>query len=351
MEKHIKMSVVVPTHGRVDLFKKTLESLIKQTTDEFEVIVTDDSSLKKEQDEIKALVEAALQKGLNVKYIFTEPNLRQAKNTNQGLRNTKGEYIRILHSDDLLAPKCIETEIKAFEEYKDYDFLSHFAILFKEKIKFNSNIKIRPYNIYECWLKKNIFVSTVLPTTLAFRRCIYDEIGGMDESYDFLCDWDFYFRILLNAYKKGRNSIDISKGLVGWRVHNNSTTGTMALVCFNEHIRFINNIIKIYKKYHILSRKELRQALRASSEYRYERVINDYKKYHNFELPKIPVIYKSEYKKVKLYNEKLKKHINLFLKPFKVVINWLLQPFSIIFYLFKLIIKFFKVCIKQERGL
>ncbi len=335
MENDIKMSVVVPAHGRVGLFKITLDSLIRQTTDKFEVIVTDDSSLEAERNEIKTLVEAAHKKGLNVRYIFTEANLRQAKNTNQGLRSAKGDYIRILHSDDLLAPQCIETEIEIFEKYKDYDFLNHCPILFNDKIQFNSNVAVYPYNIYEHWLKKNIFVSTVIPTALAFKRCIYEEIGDLDESYDFICDWDFYFRLLLNAYKKGKNSIEISQGLVGWRVHDNSTTGTMSLVHFNETVRFVNDITKIYKENKILSDKELKRAAGDAVKYRYERVVDDYNKYHNFELPKIPIVYKVEY-------QKLKKHINLFFKPIKDLLNWLLQPISIMFYLCKLVIKIFE---------
>ena len=47
------MSVVVPTHGRTELFAETLASLERQTLASFEVIVTDDSALAEDRQTIE----------------------------------------------------------------------------------------------------------------------------------------------------------------------------------------------------------------------------------------------------------------------------------------------------------
>ena len=107
----IKMSIVVPVHGRISLFIDTMNSLEKQTSKDFEIIVTDDSSDENERNEVKKIVNEFKRDDIPVNYMFTEPNLGQSKNTNQGLKEAKGKYIRILHSDDLIRKDCIEKGI------------------------------------------------------------------------------------------------------------------------------------------------------------------------------------------------------------------------------------------------
>lgn len=331
----IKMSVVVPTHGRVDLFKKTLDCLLEQTIQNFEVIVTDDSALKQEQNQIKALVSKAKNNGLNVKYIFTKPNLKQARNTNQGLKEAKGKYMRILHSDDVLAPNCLEMEIKAFETYPQCNFITHSAINFSDKISFNLNAYFGVFDLMKYWLNHNIFLGCVLPTSLAFKREVYDRVGGMNEKYDFLCDWDFFFRILLDGFKRNElTAIFFSKGLVGWRNHSNSITSTMSLACFNEHKFFIDSIIPIYKKRKIISSKLLKQNLRDAIDFRYNRVIADYQKFHNFKLPYIPLKYHPKYKK---YMKKLKTNYDAFMYPILIILKWCFRPLAMFLQVLKLI--------------
>ena len=100
-----RLSVIVPTHGRVDLFEQTLATIEAQTWDEFELIVTDDSAMQTDQDAIEAAVEQYRNRTKrSARYVFTSPKLGQAANTNQGLHAASGQILRILHSDDLVRP-------------------------------------------------------------------------------------------------------------------------------------------------------------------------------------------------------------------------------------------------------
>src|SRR5678816_4526057 len=105
------MSVVVPTHGRTDLFVETLASLERQTLASFEVIVTDDSAVATDRQTIETATRGyQARTGRPAHYLFTAAGLGQALNTNQGLAQARGEFVRILHSDDLLAPRTLEAE-------------------------------------------------------------------------------------------------------------------------------------------------------------------------------------------------------------------------------------------------
>lgn len=255
----IKMSVIVPTHGRVELFKETLKSLECQTTNDFEIIVTDDSNFEYERDEIKILIKNFKRKNINIKYVFTKANLYQAKNTNQGLKFANGKYIRILHSDDIIANNCIEEEIKLFEKYNDIDiFYSHkINFINTEDIIFdNKYIKLNIISP-KIWLQSTIFTNTIIPSCICFRKSLLNKVVGLYENYNFLCDWKLFFDLLIISYKEDKKIGCIQSQFIGWRVHNNNISSNLIFEHFLEHKDFIKNVQKIYKELNIINNKEL----------------------------------------------------------------------------------------------
>jgi glycosyltransferase involved in cell wall biosynthesis len=335
----VKMSVIIPTHGRVTLFKQTLQCLAAQTSSEFEIIITDDSSEEKDRNNIKAAIKQFKKKNIPVRYIFTRSNLLQALNTNQGLKEARGKYLRILHSDDLLAPQCIAKEISVFEANPDIDFFYHHAIQFSNDIKFSSAeqsvTKIDP----RIWLNRYIFTRTVLPTCLAFRRELYKRVGGMDEKYKFLCDWQLFLDFLLDAYKNNKQTLHIEKCYVGWRVHQDSITSSLGLTHFTEHEDFIKKLKLTYQKNNILSPQQLQQNIKIAEAYRYKRILEDHIKYGNFPLPpNMPF----QYKYAREMGE-IRDRIKIILFPLTSILRWLKQPFAIGLIILKLAVKIGKV--------
>lgn len=275
----IKMSVVIPTHGRVDLLKETLKSLYNQSSKKFEVIITDDSPLVEQREKISELVTLYKSKGMIIRYIFSKPNILQAPNTNQGLKIATGSYIRILHSDDLISPNCIEKEIEVFEKNPKIDFLYHWSIPFTDNLNFETKVVNLNFIDSRVWLDNPIFTHTVLPSCLCFRSSLLSEIKGMDESYKFLCDWQLFFDFLLSSYKQGKSICFYNTGYVGWRVHEQSVTSTLYIDHFLEHERFIRKISQVYNEMKIVSKNKLRQNIYDATKYRYERLYTDLKKY------------------------------------------------------------------------
>jgi len=326
----IIMSVVVPTHGRVALFKHTMASLYAQTAKGFfEVIVTDDSSQSHEQDEIRHIVEDYRAKGFDARYIFTKPNLYQAANTNQGFMTTSGKYIRILHSDDLLAPECIETEIKVFENNPSVDCFYHDPLLFENDIEFSKSQitdftagwekfrQVRNVDILDEWLRGPIFTGTVLPSCMVFKKTLLNRIGGMKESYRFLCDWQLFYDFLIDANRHGKAMINISKGHVGWRVHSDSVTGTLFVTHYLEHLDFIKNISIAYKQMRIASRMQIRYYNQSAAQYRTKRLAVDFKNQSSESKARN----RTSYYKLRLTDRYLLVHraLNVILFPFKVL--------------------------------
>lgn len=108
--KHPRLSVVVPTHEMEDrefFFKRLLESLWNQSFQDFEIVVTDNS----EDDTIKGICEWYK---TGIRY-YRNPRKGMAPNTNEGIRLSKGQIVKILYMDDyLLHDDVLDMTIKKF---------------------------------------------------------------------------------------------------------------------------------------------------------------------------------------------------------------------------------------------
>lgn len=330
-----KMSVIVPTHGRIDYFKETMTCLLNQNSDEFEVIITDDSAKEEERKEIEAIVKRYQEIGCNFRYVFSKPNLLQAPNTNQGLSLAKGKYIRILHSDDLISHNCIAKEIKTFEENPEIDFFYHHIIAFwfkdhqladyyqnkpvknSELIFRNQNIQPEIIDPYLCWIQ-NIFTATAVPSSIVFKKELLQRAGMMKENYKFLCDWDLFYRFILDAILHNKKTAFIDKGYVGWRFGGESVSKNLFLNHFYEHEDFIKRITGELNSLKLLDKKTLRKCVFQALKYRMQKLHSDFIKKTNLKqkISLLPVM-------LKLYCSRLPLFLDMVLSiifiPFKII--------------------------------
>ncbi len=244
-EKGPALSVVVPTNSRVALFLETLASLERQSLDSFELIVTDDSRLPTDRMAIReATMKYADRTGRATRYLFSDPGLGQARNTNQGLTAASGHLIRILHSDDLLARRALEAEIALMSDPRlCIEFLFHYCVPFVNSPRFDNQpvlSLVQPAHFF----RNRMHSGTPLPSGVVFTASALREVGPMQSNLDFLCDWEFVARLILREHKYNRFLGSLSQGFVGWREHQESTTGRFWHKHFLEHEQFIEDICR-----------------------------------------------------------------------------------------------------------
>jgi glycosyltransferase involved in cell wall biosynthesis len=86
-------SIIIPAYNRALILPKTIASILKQTFNNYEIIVVDDGSKDNTKEVISEL------KIENLKYIYQE-NAERSAARNNGMRNAQGQYICFLDSDD-----------------------------------------------------------------------------------------------------------------------------------------------------------------------------------------------------------------------------------------------------------
>lgn len=102
-----EVSVVIPTYNVSKYIESTLESVIMQTIDDFEIIIVDDGST----DNTVELCKKTLER-VNIPYkILRQPNSGVSVARNRGISASEGKYIYLLDSDDLINKFFLEKMI------------------------------------------------------------------------------------------------------------------------------------------------------------------------------------------------------------------------------------------------
>ncbi|WP_026734376.1 glycosyltransferase [Fischerella sp. PCC 9605] len=109
------VSAIVPTYNRADLISYTLDSAIKQSYKNLEIIVIDDGSVDNTEEVVKAIGDP------RIRYIRHPSNRGGSAARNTGIEGARGKYIAFLDSDDLWAPEKIELQLALIQKHPHPD--------------------------------------------------------------------------------------------------------------------------------------------------------------------------------------------------------------------------------------
>lgn len=276
-----KISIVIPYHGRLSLFKETLESLRKQSFKDFEVVISDDTN---DTENIKMLIDSY--SDLHIKYVKSSINLGAISNTLQGINNASNNFIHILHTDDILSPNCIQFEQELINKYPGNLFINHIHHAFENEFYSNEHNEYKIECPKTSWLKSKIFTDCTVPSAWCFNKKILKDINFTKGEFAFVYDWNFLFSVLVYLYKNELTFIEIPQGYVGWREHSDSESTKGILTCFTEWKRLALLMANELQECGILNKKEIKRVLKKSEKCRIKRIIKDYEKNKkNFKLP------------------------------------------------------------------
>ena len=110
------VSIIMPSYNTGKYIADSIESVLKQTYSDWELLIVDDCST----DETDKIVEPYLS-DKRIKYLKNEKNSGAAVSRNRALREAKGKWIAFLDSDDLWMSDKLEKQI-SFMEKNGYHF-------------------------------------------------------------------------------------------------------------------------------------------------------------------------------------------------------------------------------------
>lgn len=188
-----RVSVVIPTFNRRKLLPEALDSLLRQTFQDWEAIVVDDGS----NDDTFEVASAYARRDPRFRCLPREGEKRGADVCrNQGILAASAPLVVFLDSDDLLLPGAFEYRVHQAEAEPGMDFHVFMTRLFGR----NPGDSAVIWNEFseESDLRRFLRMDLVWHTSgPIWRRDALLRIGGFDESLASFQDWDIHVRALI----------------------------------------------------------------------------------------------------------------------------------------------------------
>ena len=181
------ISVIIPTYNSEKTIKKTIESVLKQTFADFELIVINDGSEDRTLDIISQFNDPRVK-------VFSYPHAGGNISRNRGLEAAVGTLVSFLDADDIWTPDKLARQLQALQEnesakvaYSWTDYIDENGEFLRSGMHITAN-----GDIY-----KQLFVANFLENgsnPLIYREALIT-LGGFDESLNASQDWDMWLRL------------------------------------------------------------------------------------------------------------------------------------------------------------
>ena len=240
--KNFLISIIIPVYNVEIYIEQCLDSIKKQSYQNFEVIIVNDGS----QDNTESICKKIAQSDARFKY-FSKENGGVSSARNFGLDNANGHYITFIDGDDWVDPNHLEILIKSITEnnsdiaicsYKEFRnnifYIRYYTNKEKHLLNFNIMTKEDFLINFPKLLSTNVCFNNAV--SKLFRRDLVKDLR-FDNKLIYGEDLDFYFRLYLTT----KNISFVNEDTYVYRIHGDSTTSGFT----QEHAE---QELSIYKK-------------------------------------------------------------------------------------------------------
>lgn len=182
------ISVVIPTYNRAWSLPRAVNSVLKQTFRDLELIVVDDGSNDYTQNILSSYQDSRLR-------VIRQTNRGVAGSRNRGIEESRGDYIALLDSDDYWFNQKMKRHL-------EFTLDSGFSITQTEEIWIRKGRRINPkykHTKKAGWIfEPSLQLCLVSPSCVMFSRDCWKKIGPFDQDLMACEDYDLWLRASLN---------------------------------------------------------------------------------------------------------------------------------------------------------
>ena len=217
MNKEQLISIIIPAYNCSKSISRSIDSVIKQTYSNWELLIIDDGST----DKTKEIVEEYITKNPKLKYYHQENSGAPASPRNNGIRRSKGNYIAFLDHDDEWLPEKLAKQVLLFEnlDIQNIGFVACNVYTIEENNKKIIKLKNRG-NILEALLEGDFIYSC---SSVMIKKDVFQKVGLFDENLKCADDWDMWLKISSAGY----NFNFVDEPILNYYIHNNNTSKTI----------------------------------------------------------------------------------------------------------------------------
>ena len=230
-----KVSIVLPCYNGEKYLRESINSIIKQTYQDWELIIVDDCSV----DRSLEIAYEYMKNDSRIKVIHNETNCKLPCSLNIGFANATGELLSWTSDDNIYYPEALEIMVDALKQNQQYycvranlDIIDEYGNIM-ENLAIFDNVEMYRYNCFgACFL---------------YRRCVQEKIGFYNTNLFGVEDYEYWLRIMA-CYG---DILSINKTLYQYRRHEGSLSETKKKMVRQQlnrmRLQFIDPILENLK--------------------------------------------------------------------------------------------------------
>ena len=212
------VSVVIPAFRSGTLILESIESVMAQTFQDFEVVIVDNNA----SEETRAAIQRAIESYPLKISVIHEPTQGNSSARNRGIQVAKGRYVALLDDDDKMIPNRLEKQIEAIEKNPEASIIhgriNYVAFDGRTIVKRDQSNDIQPWSRILFWDHPRFSTDpprSIAPSVSLFSKNLASKLGGFDEQFNpfWVEDTEFSLRM----WEQGP-CIEIPAPLVSFRL-------------------------------------------------------------------------------------------------------------------------------------
>lgn len=206
------ISIVLPSFNRAQVLPKAVESILRQTYKDFELIIVDDGSTDNTADVVKNFNDD------RIVYVRQE-NAGACVARNNGIEHSRGEYIAFQDSDDIWHEDKLEKQLKTIQD-KNAD------IVFCRMNRMSGGKKI---GLVSNYFKEGFLSKDVMPMSIGTQTLVGKSIVFKQEKFDPEMPRFQEFELLVRA-QKNYSIYCMEEPLVDYHLQNDSISANASSI-------------------------------------------------------------------------------------------------------------------------
>lgn len=239
----MKITIIMPTYNDSESIEETLNSIISQTYNNWELLISDDGSTDNTKEIIDKFKEKYKEKKINYYYQDNQDQLNAIKNVSDKIE--KGSLVLILHSDDILENKNVLNNINNYFNKNNVDAIIANLPTMNENGTLTATQKTKKYRkkkyipaLQLLWLGRNLYADTFVAKEEVFNNNIMNNY----------IKWNTPFWLEYEKCVKMLNVKKVDFSIIRYRIFEgnyiNNEIGKLNVI--NGELRTAINLMKFY---------------------------------------------------------------------------------------------------------
>ncbi|MCA9895172.1 MAG: glycosyltransferase family 2 protein [Anaerolineae bacterium] len=220
------ISVVLPIYNGARYLRESVQSILKQTFTDWELILVDDGST----DESPQLIDEFCELDERIISIRNETNQNLPASLNRGFDIARGQYFTWTSHDNQYRPHAFKTMHQYLVDHPDVD------LVYADYAHLNEAGDVTGYTRVP--IPERLVMKSSVGACFLYKRKIHEEIGGYDTTKVLVEDYDFWLRASMKFKLQ-----PLSNDLYLYRFHASSLTTTRRKAIMEKRAELLHELL------------------------------------------------------------------------------------------------------------